>query len=182
MKYGYARVSMESQSLDLQLNALSDCDKIYKEKISGVAKHRPELIKLFSELKPGDVLKVYKLDRLGRSTSDLLNRIEMLKEKKVSFISATDNIDTTTAAGQLIFSVFAAFAQFERDLISERTKAGLEAARVRGVKLGKPFKWNEDQINKVIEMHKRGCKVSEISKKLDVPLSTVYRLLAVRES
>jgi DNA invertase Pin-like site-specific DNA recombinase len=180
MKYGYARVSTGNQNLGMQLNALSDCDKIYKEKVSGV-KQRPELISLLSKIKPGDVLKVYKLDRLGRSTIDLLNIIKFLRENDISFISVTDNIDTTTATGQLIFTVFAAFAEFERNLISERTKSGLEAIRAKGTKLGKPFKWSKEQIRQVIEMHKRGEKVSNIAKELGIPLSTVYRLLSIRE-
>jgi len=180
MKYGYARVSTGSQNLGMQLNALSDCDKIYKEKVSGV-KQRPELISLLSKIKPGDVLKVYKLDRLGRSTIDLLNIIKFLRENDISFISVTDNIDTTTATGQLIFTVFAAFAEFERNLISERTKSGLDAIRAKGTKLGKPFKWNKEQIRQVIEMRKKGEKVSDIAKELNIPLSTVYRLLSIKE-
>ena len=123
--------STETQKLDLQLKALKGCDKIYKEQASSI-QHRPELIKLLALIQPGDTLKVYKLDRLGRSTIDLINIVTHLKENNIQFISVTDNIDTSTATGKLIFTVFAAFAEFERNLISERTIAGLKATKENG--------------------------------------------------
>lgn len=179
MKYGYARVSTETQNLNLQLNALKNCDKIYKEKV-GALGNRTELYKLLSTVKAGDILMVYKLDRLGRSTIDLINIITMLKEKGVEFISITDNIDTSTATGKLIFTVFAAFAQFERDLISERTKAGLQALKDKGKKLGPDYKWDEKTVKEVISLRKQRVKVGFISKKLGIPRSTIYYFLAVR--
>jgi DNA invertase Pin-like site-specific DNA recombinase len=181
MIYGYVRISTEMQNYDLQLNALKDCDKIYKETVSGTERHRKELNNLLSEIKPGDTLKVYKLDRLGRSTSHLMDIIEHLNENNIGFVSVTDNLDTTTAMGKMIFTVFAAFAEFERNLISERTKAGLQAVKAKGVKLGQPIKWTEKQIKQVIQMKSKGIKVSDISKAMNIPQSTIYHLLSIRE-
>ena len=181
MIYGYVRISTEMQNYDLQINALKDCDKIYKETISGVSKHRSELIKLLADIKPGDTLMVYKLDRLGRSVIDLISILTHLKENNIIFKSVSDNIDTNTPQGKMMFGLLAVFAEFERDLISERTKAGLQAARDKGVKLGQPFKWNEKQIKQAVSMRERGVKVNTISKKLHIPASTIYRLLAIRE-
>lgn len=179
MIYGYVRVSKDIQCYDLQLNALKDCDKIYKEKASGINRHRPELVQMISDLKPGDTVKVYKLDRLGRSVLDLINIITHFKDNDINFISITDNIDTTTATGKLMFTILAAFAEFERNLISERTIAGLDAARERGVKLGQPMKWTEKQIKAVKRMRSEGRKVNEIAKKTKIPASTIYRYLAL---
>ena len=180
MIYGYARVSTETQKLDLQLKALKGCDKIYKEQASSI-QHRPELIKLLALIQPGDTLKVYKLDRLGRSTIDLINIVTHLKENNIQFISVTDNIDTSTATGKLLFTVFAAFAEFERNLISERTIAGLKATKENGTILGRPFKWDKKTAREVIKMKKQHYTVDHISKVMNIPRSTIYRLLAVRQ-
>lgn len=133
MKVGYARVSTQDQKLELQVLELEKygCEKIFKEKRSAI-KERPELEKLLAHLRVGDTVVVWKLDRLGRSLRHLIDLVALFKEKGVDFVSLNDNIDTTTVQGRLIFNIFASFAEFERELISERTKAGLNAAREKG--------------------------------------------------
>jgi DNA invertase Pin-like site-specific DNA recombinase len=139
MIYGYARVGTEDQKLNLQLDALKNakCDKIFKEKISA-AKERPELEKMIGLLTKGDRVVVWKLDRLGRSLRHLIDLVKGFEEKEVKFVSIQDNIDTTTAQGRFIFNLFASLAEFERDVIRERTHAGLSAARARGRTGGRP--------------------------------------------
>lgn len=133
MIYGYARVSTEEQKLHLQTDALNvaGCDQIYQEKISA-AKQRPELEKLLKALVNGDTVIVWKLDRLGRSLRHLIDLVKSFEDKKVKFISLQDSINTSTAQGRLIFNIFASLAEFEREIIKERTNAGLAAARIRG--------------------------------------------------
>lgn len=140
MKIGYARVSTVEQNLDLQLDALTiaGCEKIFMEKITGKVRSRPELDKMLSELRTGDSVIVWKLDRLARSLKDLVSIVGQLKEKGVGFKSLSDNIETNTAQGKLFFHVFGAIAEFEADLIKERTNAGLKAARSRGRIGGRP--------------------------------------------
>lgn len=139
-KVGYARVSTAEQNLDLQIDALKNagCEKIFTEKESGKKHDRPELHKCLEYLREGDVLAVYKLDRLGRTTKQLINLVEDLKEKGIHFQAITNGIDTTTSHGKFFFTVMAGFAEMEADLIKERTKAGLAAARARGRKGGRP--------------------------------------------
>lgn len=145
MIYGYARVSTEDQKLNLQLDALkkAGCTKIFKEKVSAV-KERPELEKLLSLLQKGDSIVVWKLDRLGRSLRHLIDLIQSFEERNVRFLSLMDNINTQTAQGRFIFNVFASLAEFEREIIRERTKAGLQAARARGRMGGRPKGLNLD--------------------------------------
>lgn len=133
MKIGYARVSTRDQKLELQTEALkkAGCEKIFKETKSAV-KERPELEKMLAHLREGDVVIVWKLDRLGRSLKHLIDLVSGFREKGVEFISLNDSIDTTTVQGRLTFNIFASFAEFERELIRERTLAGLQAARERG--------------------------------------------------
>jgi DNA invertase Pin-like site-specific DNA recombinase len=134
MKIGYARVSTQDQELALQLDALEQagCEKIYQEKVSGVAKARPQLEALLEHLRKEDVVVVWKLDRLARSLKDLVSLVNQIQEKGASFQSVGDQIDTTSAHGKFTFHIFASLAEFERDIIRERTKAGLAAARARG--------------------------------------------------
>ena len=134
MKIGYARVSTQDQELALQLDALEQagCEKIYQEKVSGAAKARPQLEALLEHLRNGDVVVVWKLDRLARSLKDLVSLVNQIQEKGASFQSVNDQIDTTSAHGKFTFHIFASLAEFERDIIRERTKAGLAAARARG--------------------------------------------------
>lgn len=139
MKIGYARVSTKDQLLDLQIDALKKdgCELIFKETASGAKTDRPELQKLLNHLRKGDIVVVYKLDRLGRSLKHLLEVVAELNLKEVGIRSINDAIDTTTPQGRLFFNISASFAEFERDLIRERTKSGLEAARARGRKGGR---------------------------------------------
>lgn len=140
MKYGYARVSTQDQHLALQTDALTKagCEKIFEEKMSGAKADRPGLNSLLKTVKKGDTVVVWKLDRLGRSTKDLINIVNSFKEKEIGFISLQDNINTSTAQGRFFFHVIASFVELERELILERTYAGLEAARARGRKGGRP--------------------------------------------
>lgn len=136
MKIGYARVSTQDQNFELQEDALnkSGCEIIYKEIVSGTKADRPELNKLIEHIRKGDVVIVYKLDRLGRSLKHLLEMVDFFNKKEVGLQSISDSIDTTTPQGRLFFNISASFAEFEKDLIRERTRAGLEAARARGRK------------------------------------------------
>lgn len=140
MKIGYARVSTKDQNLDSQVDALQEasCEKVYTEVASGAKTARPVLDDLLSRLRAGDVLVIWKLDRLGRSLNHLVLLANELMEREVGLISLNDPIDTTTPQGRLIFNIFASLAEFERDLIRERTQAGLVAARARGRKGGRP--------------------------------------------
>ena len=133
MRVGYARVSTKDPSLDLQIDALkkAKCDRIFKEIVSGAKTARPVLDDLLSRLRSGDVLVIWKLDRLGRSLKHLVTLTNELMERRIDLVSLNDPIDTTTAQGRLVFNIFASLAEFERDLIRERTQTGLQAARVR---------------------------------------------------
>ena len=142
MKIGYARVSTKDQNLDLQLDALSKAGcadtYIYREEVSGALRERPQLKKLLEQVREGDVVVIWKLDRLGRSLADLVQLVNEIQGKGAGLLSLQDSIDTTTPQGKLTFHLFAAIAEFERDLIRERTKAGLESARARGRRGGRP--------------------------------------------
>ncbi len=154
MKIGYARVSTEDQDSALQLDALnsSGCERIYSESISGKQKKRPELDRMLDSLRSGDTVVVWRLDRLGRSLKDLIELLDNFKNNGIQFISLTEQIDTTSAMGELVFHMIGSIAQFERRLISERTKAGLDAARARGRKGGRKPKMSESDIKKAKAM------------------------------
>ena len=126
MKIGYARVSTDDQDLGRQLQALrkAGCKMIFQENVSGANRNRPELDKMLAKLRPGDVIVIQKLDRLGRSLQHLIELVDHFRENKVGFVSLSDNFDTTTSQGKLLFNIMGAIAEFERDLISERTKDG----------------------------------------------------------
>jgi DNA invertase Pin-like site-specific DNA recombinase len=147
MKIGYARVSSDDQNLDLQIDALrqAGCERIYEEKQSGGRLDRPEFTRLLENLRAGDTLVAWRLDRVGRSTQHLIGMIEQLEALGCGFQSVTEAIDTTTSSGKLIFHIFAALAEFERSLIRERTKAGLKAARARGRQGGRPRSLDADK-------------------------------------
>lgn len=143
MRVGYARVSTDEQSLDLQLDALQrdGCDRVYHDRgLSGATADRPALGLALKALREGDVLVVWKLDRLGRSLAHLISIIVALERRGVGFRSISEAIDTTSASGRLLFHIMGALAEFERALISERTRAGMNAARARGVHVGRPLK------------------------------------------
>ena len=140
MNIGYARVSTRDQTVALQVDALTavGCGKVYTEVISGAATERPILAKLLDEVRPGDIVVVWKLDRLGRSLKHLVETVNLLLRQDVGIKSLNDPIDTTTPQGRLVFNLFASLAEFERDVIRERTQAGLSAARARGRTGGRP--------------------------------------------
>ena len=182
MKIGYARVSTTDQNLDLQLNTLKEagCGRIFQEKISGAKKERPELQRLMDHLRPGDVLVVWKLDRLARSTHQLLELMERIRIADASFCSLSEPwADTTTHAGKMIMTVFAGIAEFERDLIRERTSAGRVAAKQRGIRFGRPKKMNEEQKLLAQRLLEENKSVSEIAKTFNVHKATIYRLTNV---
>ncbi|MCZ4499724.1 MAG: pin [Marmoricola sp.] len=178
---GYARVSTDDQHTDLQLTALRDagCDRVYEEKASGTRTDRPELAAALDYLRPGDTLIVWRLDRLGRSMSHLIGTVSDLDRRGVGFRSVTENIDTTTATGRLVFHLFSALAEFERGLLAERTRAGLAAARERGAKPGRKPSLTPDQVAVVQAMHATGDHtVAAIAAVVGVSRATVYRQLA----
>lgn len=179
MKIGYARVSTLDQSLDLQLDALEKlgCEKIYREKVSGMKEERPQLQELLSFARSGDVICVYKLDRLGRSTKKLIEWSEELNHRGVELVSIRDNIDTTTAVGKAMFKMLAVLTEMERDLISERTRAGLESARARGRKGGRPKK-DTKQIEKALRLYQsKQYTVKEIEEMTGISKATLYRAI-----
>jgi DNA invertase Pin-like site-specific DNA recombinase len=185
---GYARVSKYDQDLNLQVDALKEggCrrDRIYVDKVSGTRSRRPGLEACLEALKAGDVLLVWRLDRLGRSMIDLVELVEQLRERGVGFRSLCDGaVDTTTASGELVFHIFSALAQFERRLIQERTKAGLAAARARGRKGGrKPISPDDPRVQTARTMHRdKAMAVGDICKTLGISRSTLYRYLALSD-
>lgn len=187
MIIGYARVSTRSQNLDLQMDALKKegCEKIYQDQISGSLIKRPALEKLLNDLRKGDVVVIWKLDRLGRSFRDLVNLVNSFIEKGVGLRSLNDHIDTTTAHGRLIFNIFGSLAEFERELIKERTIAGLEAARARGKKGGRPSgmsKAAQGKAHSAELLYKEGkLSVSEICEQLNLSRATFYKYLKFRQ-
>lgn len=180
MKIGYARVSTTDQNLEIQLNALNQagCQRIYQEKVSGAKRDRPELQRLLDHLRPDDILVVWKLDRLARSTRNLMEIIDSLKASKSLFCSLSEPwADTTSPSGKMIMTVFAGIAEFERDLIRERTSAGREAALSRGVKFGRPKKLSMEKKCLAMRLIDEGKSVSEVADTFDVNRSTIYRLI-----
>ena len=180
MKMGYARVSTMEQNLDLQLPDLkkAGCQKIYREKVSGATRQRPEFQRMLDQIRVGDVIVVWKLDRLARSTRDLLETIETIQEAGGKFMSISEPwADTTTHAGKMIMTIFAGIAEFERDLIRERTGAGREAAKKRGVQFGRPRKLNPEQMQLVRRLLDEGKSVRELTRTFDVHIATIYRLV-----
>jgi DNA invertase Pin-like site-specific DNA recombinase len=176
---GYARVSTEQQNLAMQIDALTKvCDQIFEEKESGARRDRPQLKKALETLQPGDSLVVYKLDRLGRSVKDLIDIVNDLKERGIAFRSLNESIDTASAAGKCFFHVIAAISEMERDLIRERTKAGLESARRQGKFGGRPEKFKSEQISLAKELDEQGKPRADIAKSLGMSRATLYRLLA----
>ena len=177
---GYARVSTLDQNADLQEDALSEagCVKVFTDKASGAQADRPQLDAALSYLRDGDVLVVWRLDRLGRSLKHLITVVSDLEDRGVGFRSLTESMDTTTPAGKLIFHVFAALAEFERNLIRERTKSGLEAARARGRKGGRKPSLSPKKIEVARKMYADGdSTVAEIARVLGVSRATIYRHL-----
>lgn len=186
MRVGYARVSTNDQSLDLQVDALEQagCEEVFREVASGAKTARPVLDDLLSRLRSGDVLVIWKLDRLGRSLKHLVTLATELMEQRVGLISLNDPVDTTSAQGRLIFNIFASLAEFERDLIRERTQAGLKAARARGRKGGRPRGLSKEAKQKAMAvetLYREGeLGVQEICDQLWISKPTLYAYLKHR--
>lgn len=184
-RIGYARVSTDDQNLDLQRDALAlaGCSSIYEEIISGKSTERPELRHCLKALRSGDTLVVWRLDRLGRSLPDLVGIVTRLEQEEVGFESINERIETTSAAGKLIFHVFAALAEFERNLIRERTRAGLLAARARGRKGGRKPVLDARQLREIRallsdpEIH-----VADVARRYGVSRTTLYRYIGSLKS
>lgn len=180
MVIGYARVSTDDQTNAAQLTELkkAGCKRIYEEKISGRNVDRPELTRCLDRLDEGDTLVVWRLDRLGRSLADLLEIVNTLQRRKVAFVSLKEKFDTSHAAGRLIFHVFASLAEFERELIRERTMAGLSAAKARGRLGGRKPKLAKDQMNKIRSLWD-GNQYSkhELGAMFNVSKSTIDRIV-----
>lgn len=176
MRIGYARVSTEDQCLDRQIDALekSGCEKVFCDKASGSKASRPGLDDMLSFARSGDCIVVQKLDRIGRSTKNLIELSESFRQRDIDFVSLGEGIDTTTPQGRFFFTVIAAFSEFERDLISERTKDGLAAARRRGRTGGRP-KVNPDKVKLVARMWASGqYTANEIAELCNISRATVY--------
>lgn len=178
---GYARVSTQGQELDLQLDALkaAGCDRVFQDHgVSGTKAARPGLDDLMRYVREGDVLTVYKLDRLGRSLPNLLTLIQELDVRGVGFRSLTESLDTTTSGGRLLFHLFGALGQFERDLIIERTRAGLTAAVARGRKGGRPRSVTPDKLARALELLvDQKLTTPEVARRLKVGKSALYDAL-----
>ena len=175
--FGYARVSTEQQNLDRQLDMLQKygVDFIYNEKMTGTMRNRPELKKLLERLTEGDTVVVESLSRLGRSTKDLIWLMETFNSKGVNLVSLKESIDTTTSTGKLLFTLMSAIAQFERDVIADRTREGLNSARARGRKGGRP-RTDSEKLRKAIKLYNtQQYSLAEIEDMTGVKRSTLYR-------
>jgi DNA invertase Pin-like site-specific DNA recombinase len=180
MKVGYARVSTHEQNLDLQEEALEKvgCERIFRDRVSGAAAARPGLQDALNYVREGDTLVVWRLDRLGRSLHHLMQPVAGLEEGGVGFQSLQESIDTTTSGGRLVFHIFGALAEFERNLIQERTRAGLAAARARGRKGGRPRALAEKKRQLLCQLYEeRKYTVTEICEMIGVSKSTLYSYL-----
>ena len=179
MRIGYARVSTEDQSLNLQLDALraAGCARIFKEKTSGQSRKRPEFEAALKALKPGDQMIVWRLDRLGRTFRHLVDIADELRERDCYLISLRDGIDTSSSMGEVLYRVMCVFADFERNVIVERTRAGLAAAKARGVKLGGRSKLSPAMVEKARQYIAEGMHIDAIADGYCVSRSTLYRHL-----
>ena len=182
MLIGYARVSTQDQNLALQYDALmhAGCQKVFEDKISGTKAERPGLSLCLEMLREGDTLVVWKLDRLGRSVKQLVNLVGELQEQGIHFKSLTDSIDTSTAAGRFFFHVMASLAEMERELMVERTRAGLEVAKNLGRKGGRKPKMNESKLESAKKLLASGVPPKEVAKNLGVSVPTLYRWLPAK--
>lgn len=177
--YGYARVSTQQQDLSRQLDLLNkyNCIEILTEKMSGTKTNRPELMRLKDKVRQGDTIIIESFSRLGRSTRDLIDLVDYFKNKGVKLISSKENFDTNTPQGNLMLTVFEAFSQFERDIIVQRTKEGLESARARGRKGGRP-KVKERNIEKALKLYNsKEYSISEIVSMSGISQATLYRYI-----
>ena len=181
MLIGYARVSTDDQNLDLQKDALEriGCERILEDRISGTKSERPGLISAIDYARPGDTIVVWRLDRLGRSLKDLIEQVTLLESKKVGLRSLQESIDTSSSSGKLIFHIFGALAEFERNLISERTRAGLTAARARGRKGGRPASMDAEKQALAVKLYDDSdYTVSMVCQIVGVSKTTLYKYLS----
>lgn len=183
MFIGYARVSRSDQRLDLQQQALREagCEKIYEDTGSGRLADRPGLLSALDQLRSGDTFVVWKLDRLGRSVKQLVDLVSGFERDGVNFVSITDAIDTSTPAGRFFFHVMASLAQMERELIVERTRAGLEAARKRGTKVGRKPSMTESKLASARQLLCSGMSPRQVAADLGISVATLYRWLPARD-
>jgi DNA invertase Pin-like site-specific DNA recombinase len=180
MKLGYARVSTDDQTLDRQRERLREagCERLFEEKVSGARRDRPELARLLDQLRRDDVVVVTRLDRLARSTSNLLEIAEAIRAKEAGLLSLAEPwADTTSPAGRMVLTVFAGIAEFERELIRQRTDEGRQAARKRGVSFGRPSKLRPDQRELASRLLQEGRSVSEVARTFNVHPATIYRCI-----
>ena len=177
MFIGYARVSTDDQNLDLQRDALqtAGCEQIFTDRVSGTKARRPGLETALSHLRSGDTLVVWRLDRLGRSLRHLIDTVTDLQERGIGFKSLQESIDTTTSGGKLVFHIFGALAEFEREIIRERTNAGLYAARARGRKGGRRTALTAKQLQIARQLYDAKTPVNEICETLGISRATFYR-------
>lgn len=177
MIFGYARTSKTDQNLEMQIDALEKygCFRIFEEQMTGTTKERPQLQEMLSYLRKGDKVVVYKLDRISRSTKHLIELSELFQEKGVDFVSIHENIDTSTAMGRFFFRVMASISELERDIIRERTLSGLESARARGRKGGRP-RTDDKRLKMALKMYNsKQYSIKEIVKATGISQSTLYR-------
>ena len=185
MLIGYARISTQDQTLHLQLDALkgAGCSKVFTDTVSGIHTERKGLAEALDYLRPGDTLVVWRLDRLGRSLKHLIETITYLAERQIGFKSLTENIDTTTSGGKLIFHVFCALAEFERDIIRERTQAGLGAGRGRGRLGGRPKALPPKKLAMLQALYQdKANSIDDILKTLKISRATLYRYVSERRT
>jgi len=177
MLIGYARVSTSDQNLDLQLDALhkAGCEKIYRDTASGSRRDRHGLEQALEQARPGDTLVVWKLDRLGRTVKDLVELVGHLEKRGVHFQSLTDSIDTSTPAGRFFFHVMASLAQMERELLIERTKAGLDTAKAQGRVGGRKLKMTPSKLKAAKKLLQSGAAPKDVAADLGISIPTLYR-------
>jgi DNA invertase Pin-like site-specific DNA recombinase len=183
MLVGYARVSTVEQNIDLQLSALREagCEKLYQDHMSGTKANRPGLDMALEVLRKNDTLVVWKLDRLGRTVKGLIDLVSQLQLKGINFKSITDNVDTTTPSGRFFFHMMASLAQMERELIAERTKAGLDAAKAKGRVGGRKRKMTQSKIESAKQLLASGILPKDVAQDLGVSIPTLYRWIPASE-
>ena len=181
MRIGYARVSTQDQSLNLQLDALraAGCTRIFREKIGGKARNRPKLQAALNALGSGDHIVVWRLDRLGRDFRHLVDIAEELRGRQANIISLSEGIDTSSSIGEVVYRLICVFADFERSVIVERTRAGLAAAKARGVKLGPRSKLSPAMVDKAREYIAEGMHIEAVAEGYGVSRSTLYRYIRI---
>ena len=179
MIYGYARVSTEDQNPAMQLAALTaaGCEKLFKDEVTGAHVNRPSLIRCLKALETGDTLIVWKLDRLGRSLRDLIQMLDVFKQRGVKFRSLTEAIDTETPTGRAMWQMIGVLAELERSLIVERTRAGVKAAQKRGVKFGRKPKLTADRLAHARTLIEQGTTPTEAAKMMGIGRATLYAAL-----